>query len=264
METEQVKIPCLKGWRAEVGILTPTAGHEREWEEVVPQGVRFVRGLLGYTELTPEGLKVMASQIESESIKINMAYKRDLICFACTSGSSIGGPGYDQEIIERIERVSGSPATTTITCVVELFRDMGIRKVVLVGPYTDDIFEAEVNFLKACEIEAIYTKGTGLGLTKPKEFWEYAMNPYGSYKLVKAAAKAASGVDCVFLTCTASPLMGIADILENEIGKPVISSLSATLYGILKRLGIPDPIYNYGVALTKPRLQHHHLDSAQG
>lgn len=264
MEAPQIKIPCLKGWRAEVGILTPTAGHERECEEVAPQGVRFVRGLLGCAEATPEGLKEMANQIESEAIKINMAYKRDLICFACTSGSFIGGPGYDQEIIEKIERASGSPATTTVTCVVELFRDMGIRRVVIVGPYTDDIFEAEVNFLEACEIEAIYTKGTGLGLTKPQEFWEYAMNPYGSYKLVKDGAKAAPSADCVFLTCTASPLLGLADILENEIGKPVISSLSATLYGILKKLGIPDPIYHYGVALTRPRLPHQHLDSPQG
>jgi len=264
METPQIKIPCLKGWRAEVGILTPTAGHEREWEEVAPQGVRFVRGLLGYTELTLEGLKEMANRIESEAIKINMAYKRDLICFACTSGSFIGGPGYDQQIIERIERASGSPATTTVTCVVELFRDMGIRRVVIVGPYTDDIFEAEVDFLEACEIEAIYPKGTGLGLTKPQEFWEYAMNPYGSYKLVKEGAKAAPSTDCVFLTCTASPLLGLADILENEIGKPVISSLSATLYGILKKLGIPDPIYHYGVALTRPRLPHQHLDLPQG
>jgi maleate isomerase len=259
-----MKIPCLKGWRAEVGILTPTAGHERELEEVAPQGVRFVRGLLGYTELTHEGLKEMTNQIESEAIKINMAYKRDIICFACTSGSLIGGPGYDKEIIERIERASGSLATTTVTCVVELFKDMGIRKVVIVGPYTDDIFEAEVTFLEACEIEAIYMKGAGLGLTKPQEFWEYAMNPYGSYKLVKDGAKAVPGADCVFLTCTASPLLGVADILENEIGKPVISSLSATLYGILKKLGIPDSIYHYGVALTKPRLPRDHLDSLQG
>jgi maleate isomerase len=135
MEAPPIKIPCLKGWRAEVGILTPTAGHEREWEEVAPQGVKFVRGLLGYTELTPEGIKEMTDQIESEAKKINMAYKRDLICFACTSGSFIGGPGYDQEIIERIERVSGSPATTTVTCVVELFRDMGIRRPVRLKPF---------------------------------------------------------------------------------------------------------------------------------
>jgi maleate cis-trans isomerase len=86
------------------------------------------------------------------------------------------------------------------------------------------------------------------------------MNPYSSYKLVKDGAKAVPSADCVFLTCTASPLLGMANMLENEIGKPVISSLSATLYGILKRLAIPDPIYNYGVALTKPRLLHQRLD----
>jgi len=56
------------------------------------------------------------------------------------------------------------------------------------------------------------------------------------------------------LTCMASPLLGIADLLENEIGKPVISSLSATLYGILKKLGIGDPVHHYGQALTRQRV----------
>jgi maleate cis-trans isomerase len=54
----------------------------------------------------------------------------------------------------------------------------------------------------------------------------------------------------------ASPLIGVADILEEEIGKPVISSPSATLYGILKKLGIPDFVHHYGMALRRPRLPH--------
>jgi NAD(P)-dependent dehydrogenase (short-subunit alcohol dehydrogenase family) len=33
-----------------------------------------------------------------------------------------------------------------------------------------------------------------------------------------------------------------------------ISSASATLYRILKKLEIPDPVYNYGQALRHPRL----------
>ena len=254
MVEPQMQIQSLKGWRAEVGILMPLAGMFREWEAVVPEGVRFSTALLGLVECTSEGLKEMANQIEVEAKKLNIGHKCDLICLGCTSGSFIGGPGYDQMLIERIEKASGSPATTTITCVLELFKDMGIKKIVLVGPYTDSVFDEEVKFLKAHAVDTIYIKGSGLRLVTMSEMWDYLMEPYSSYKLVKDGAKAVPDADCVFLTCMASPLLGIVDILEKEVGKPVISSMSATLYGILKKLEIPEPVYHYGEALTRPRL----------
>ena len=135
-----------------------------------------------------------------------------------------------------------------------LFKDMDIKKVVLVGPYIDSLFDAEVKFFEAYGIEALYVKGSGLGISKPAEFRAYGMDPYAGYKLVKDGAKADPSADCVFLTCTVSPLLGVADALEKEIGKPVISSNSATLYGMLKKLKIPDPVHHYGEALTRLRL----------
>jgi maleate isomerase len=249
-------IPNQKGWRGEVGMLVPGGYMLREYDEAAPEGVKFSKAILWVTESTPEGLKEMHSQIEVEAKKLNMAFKNDLICLCCTSGSFIGGPGYDEQIIRRIEKASGSPGTTTVTCVLELFKDMGIKKIVLTGPYTDLVFEEEVKFFAAHEIDALYVKGSGLGLVKIPDFYTYAMDPYSSYKLVKDAAKAAPEADCVFLSCMVSPLLGVADRLEKEIGKPVISSLSATLYGILKKLWVPDPVYHYGEVLTRPRLSH--------
>ena len=252
----QIEVPYLKGWRGEVGMLVPVPGMLREYEAAAPQGIKFEKTILGLEAATPEALTEMANQIEIEARKLNMAYKCDVICLACTSGSFIGGAGYDQEIIERIERASGSLATTTTTCVVELLADMGINKIVLVGPYTDPIFDAEVKFFEANGIEAIYVKGSGLGLVTLEEFRAFIMDPYSGYKLVRDGAKADPSADCIFFTCMASPLLGLADILEQEIGKPVISSLSATLYGILKKLGISDPVNNYGEGLRRPRLPH--------
>jgi len=252
MVEPQMQIQSLKGWRAEVGILAPLSWMYREWEVLAPEGIKFSTALMGLETHTTEALKGLVNAVEAEAKKINQGRKCDLICFGCTSGSFIGGPGYDQMIIERIEKASGSPATTTITCVLELFKDMGIKKIALVGPYPDSTFEEEVKFLKDNGIETLYWKG--LGSVNMSEYWDFSMNPYSSYKLVKDGANAAPDADCVFLTCMVSPLLGIVDVLEKEVGKPVISSPSATLYGILKKLGIPDPVYHYGEALTRPRL----------
>lgn len=244
-------IRSLKGWRAEVGMLAPLSWMYREYEVVAPEGVRFSIASLGHEAHTTEALKELANAVEAEAKKLNQGRKCDLICFGCTSGGFIEGPNHPQMLIERIEKASGSPATTTITCVLEVFKDMGIKKIALVGPYPVSTFEEEVKFLKYNGIETLFWKG--LGLVEMIEYWEFAMDPYSSYRLVKDGAKGAPNADCIFLTCMVSPLLGIGDILEQEIGKPVISSQSATLYGILKKLGIPDPVYHYGEALRRER-----------
>lgn len=245
-------IPTLKGWRAEVGLLAPLSWMYREWEEVAPRGIRFSTAVMGFETHSAEVLKGLAKSVETEAKKLNQGRKCDLICFACTSGSFIGGPGYDQMLIEKIEKATGSPATTTSTCVLELFKDMGVKKIAMVGPYPDSTFEEEVNFLKGNGVETLYWKG--LGFIDMPDYWEWSMDPYSCYKLVKEAAKAAEDVDCIFATCMISSILGVADYLEKEIGKPVVSSLSATLYGILKKLGITDPVFHYGKALTRPRI----------
>ena len=254
MKEEKFPVRFLHGWRAEVGMLAPQGCMYREWEVVAPEGVRFSSALLGLTRTTPEGLKEMASQVESEAKKLNIGHKCDLICLGCTSGSFIGGPGYDQKLIDRIEKASGSPATTTTTCVLELFKDLGVKKMALVGPYTDLVFDEEVKFFEAHGIEAIYERGSGLGLVEQVQFFNYEKDPYSAYRLVKNGAKAVPEAECIFLTCMGSPLLGLVEILEDEVGKMVISSQSATLYGILKKLGIPDPVYHYGEALTRMRI----------
>ncbi len=250
MDNEHLQ--SLKGWRAEVGMLCPMAGMYREWDILAPDGVKFSRCVLGLDAVDAEGLKKMADAIDEEGRKLNIGMKKDLVCLGCTSGSFVGGKGYDQKLIERMEKASGSPATTTITSVLELFSDMGIKKIALVGPYIESVMDIEVEFLKEHGIETLYVKG--LGKAKLNEYWDYYYDPYACYKLVRDGAEAAPKADCVFVTCMMSPIMSVVDTLEEEIQKPVISSCSATLYGILKKLGIPDTVEHYGQALKRPRI----------
>jgi len=249
---EEVHRQYLKGWRAEVGMLAPVAGMYREYEVLAPEGVRFSRAILGLEEVTPESLKILSDQIEVQAKRLNIGHKMDLICLAITSGSFIGGPGYDQQLIKMIEDATGVPATTTTTSLLVLFRDMNIKKLAMVGPYIKEVFDAEVDFFKAAGIETLTVQW--LGYNKTEEFWDYRHNPYAVYKLIKEGNKAAPNADCVFVTCMWSSIMGIVDMAEQEIGKPIISSCSAVMYNILKMLKIPDPVYHYGEALRRPRL----------
>ena len=245
------KIHSFRGWRAEVGLLVPVPWMCREWEVAAPEGIRFSKAVMEHEAHTSEALRALAHDAEKEAKKLNQGQRCDLICFCCTSGSFIGGQGYDQMIIEKIEKASDSPGTTTTTCVLEVLKDTNVKKMAIVGPYPESTLNEEINFLNNNGYEILYSRG--LGYEKLTDYYEFGMDPFSSYKLVKDGAKSAPKADCIFLTCGTSPLLGIADFLESEIGKPVISSSSATLYGILKKLGIRDPIYNYGEVLRRER-----------
>lgn len=241
------------GWRAEVGLLTPMPWDSREYSIMAPTGVKFSKCVLGLIESTPENLMKMHDVIEVESRKLNIGFKKDLICFTCTASSFIEGPGSDQKIIEKIEKASGSPATTVINCLLQLFKDMNIKKIALAGPYKEALLHEEAKFFENYNIKTLAVKAMGWS-PDMYEHWKYYTNPYLPYRLGREVAKLAPDADCIFVTCGLSNLMGLADILEEEVKKPVITSTSATMYGILKKLGIPDPVPNYGQILTRPRL----------
>jgi maleate isomerase len=250
--TEEIHKQHLKGWRAEVGLLAPVPAMYREFDILAPEGVRFSRAILGLEEVTPEALKRMADNIVTEAKKLNMGHKMDLICLGCTSGSFIGGPGYDQKIIKKIEDATGVTATTTTTSVIELLHDLRAKTIAMVGPYIKEVFDAEVEFFEAAGFDILTVQG--LGYRKTEEFWEYRHNPYLVYKLIRDGHRAAPEAECIFVTCNWSAMTAIVDTAEQEVGKPIISSCSSVLYNILKILRIPDPVYHYGQALCQPRL----------
>lgn len=250
--TEEAYKQYLKGWRAEVGLLAPLAGMFREFDILAPEGVRFSQALLGMESPTPEAMRKMAENVVSEARKLNLGHKMDLIALGCTAGSFIGGAGYDQKIIKMIEDATGVPATTTTTSVVTLLHDLGAKKIALVGPYMKELFDAEVTFFEASGFKILTVQY--LGYKTLEEYWDYRHNPLPVYRLIRDGHKAAPHADCIFVTCMFSYIMGIVDIAEQEVGKPIISSCSSLMYNILKMLRIPDPVYHYGEALQRPRL----------
>jgi len=232
------------GWRARIGLLTPpNYCIISEWGDVIPEGVVLVPALMGLGDATPEGLKEMRQWAVSESKKL-ADWEVDIILFGCTSGSFVGGAGYDEDIIAEVEEAVGIPTTTTTTCVLTALDDLGMKKIALLGPYLEEVFDLEVEFFKAHGVEIRFVKA--LGYREVHDFVHLYEQPYLFYHAAKEAHQSAEDVDAIFITCMASPALALINTLERETGKPVFSSCSASLYGVMKKLGIREPIEKYG------------------
>ena len=56
--------------------------------------------------------------------------------------------------------------------------------------------------------------------------------------------------DAVFLSGTGMPTVTVLELLEQDLGKPVLSSASAMMWHALRLAGVGSPIAGYGRLLT--------------
>jgi len=141
------------------------------------------------------------------------------------------GLTHEAAIVEIVQKASGCPTITTAQAITQSFRHCGIRKLVLVSPYVQATNEHEVKYLNESGFNVLHEFGLGLESdaysTVTPEEWK---------KVVRANTRA--DADGYLLSCTNTRTIEVIDDLENELGKPVITSNQATLWACLKKLGI--------------------------
>jgi maleate isomerase len=155
------------------------------------------------------------------------------LAFACTTGSLVGGAGFDQRLVARLTAETGLPATTTATAVVEALAAVGARRPAVGTPYSSDLDAREAAFLTAAGLEPASV--VGLGIARDADI---ARLSAGAVKDIARRAFGGSGADSMFLSCTNLPTLHVLDELEQELGVPVVSSNAATFWHVLGLAGV--------------------------
>ena len=239
----------MYGWRARIGILVVASDVtcETELGRVVPDGVSIHTSRMPFPgAVTPEALEKLAD----EAIKATeLLYPAciDTVAFCCTSGSFIKGAGYDKEIINNLkERFPNVTATTTSTAVSAAFKRLRVKKIAVATPYIDTVNEALRNYLESEGISVVNMEG--LGIVNDQE--TNNLSPEAAYRLAKKADLPEA--EAVFISCTSVRAIEIIEKLETDLGKPVFSSNTATIWDALRKSNVQDAIEGYGKLLTLP------------
>jgi len=171
----------------------------------------------------------------------------DCIAFGCTSGSLLGGPDHNEKLLAKIGEVTDIPAITTSMAVVAALKELEIKNVSVATPYHDDINVKEKEFFerhgfKVLHIQGLSCNGPETADLPTKVVYDHAKNAFRS------------GSDALFMSCTDMPSLDIVQTLEADLGKPVVSSNTATMWMMLRQVGIGEPISGVGKILSIPRL----------
>ncbi len=166
------------------------------------------------------------------------------LCFCCTSGSLVNGPGWDSILIDRIESAAGVPGSTTSTAVLAALRAIGAHTIAIGTPYIAEVDDRERAFFTQAGFAVAALEGLGCD-TDPEIA---AVTPEQIVALAKRIDRPEA--DAVFLSCTTLNVAGEIDRLEQELGKPVVTSNQASAWALLRGLGIAPRSGKFGTLMT--------------
>lgn len=215
--------------RARIGLIIPSVNRmtEPQFNHYAPEGlgVHVARGRVAgepnrtVAELTDEIAHAAGTLADAHP---------DLIVFHCTHTSMKEGADGEARIIGLIRKTTGIEALSTSSLVNDALRALGLKRLVVLSPYQSnaDI----IAYLGAAGFTVV--KDVALKCKTAADF--EAITPQRWLEL--ARENDTPEADGIFLSCTNTTQIEAVAAIERELGKPVINSNQAVLWGCLKRL----------------------------
>ena len=224
-----------------IGLLVPSSNTtvEPEFYRALPASVTLHTARLFLTEITPEAILKMVEDLEQQS-RLLASAEVDVIVMGATAPSFLKGAGYDREVMARIEKATGKPATTTSTALLRALRFLDAKRIVLGSAYTDKVNAIAQGFLEANGLQVVAARGLGM----VDNLAVGRLGPESAYELARDAARA--DADAVVLACTNWRSMDVIERLERELGKPVVSTTQVSVWDALRLIGYRGEISGYG------------------
>jgi len=236
------------GWRAHLGGIfpTPVPGRViREFYEVVPDGVDLTVSSLTIRQLSPEDLEEAMRGVDRAAEQL-ARFEVDLIYLLGVPPIVLRGPGYDREVIARMEKAAGRPASTDITGVMEAFRALSLTRLVMATPFDDEMNELIKKFLGAAGFEIVHMKG--LQIRKNVDIRKLPV-PVEYTFAREVFRESPVEPDGIYIPCGGWGSVHNIERLEQDLGKPVVTWFQTMIWWALRRAGVREPIRGFGTLL---------------
>lgn len=224
----------MTGWRARFGVIVPSSNTavEREFPAFVPEGVSVYASRMPLKSVTSEALDSMSDRaIECAELLSHAGV--DAVAYACTTGSLLHGPGFDEELEENLSAAVGGPAVATALSVDRALETLGAERIAVRTPYNEELNQREREYFESAgyEVASIHGRGiednTAIG----------ALNPEDAAEQVRETVTS-EGVDAVFVSCTNYRTLSAIKSMESDLGLPVMTSNGATLWDLCRVAGV--------------------------
>ncbi len=222
--------------RARVALLVPSSNTvmENDVHAALPKDRVTVHTARMYlTETTPEAEQRMIERDAPKAAADLGTLNPDVLVFGCTSAGSLFGLDYDTRVCRDLGRRAGCPAIGVISAVSEALERRNLGTVAVITPYIDALTEAVCRSVRNGGVDVVAAHGMGIDVNV--ELADPTPEDIAAFAEARLAGLAFDGL---FVSCTNFRAFEAIDRLERIFGRPVITSNSAAIEAICRRLGL--------------------------
>jgi maleate isomerase len=236
------------GWMGKIGLICPSTNTsvEPEFHLMAPEGVA-IHVARAYVEGAQQDslYTLIASNVERASKELASA-KVDVIAFGCTSCTYFVPA---DQIKAVMSKETGVEAIVTSDAVVSAFHALNARRIALATPRTEFVNKREIAWLAEQGFEVTSYHGLQLGETTEERFNIGRIPTDVAFQLARIVDRAEA--DVVFISCTNFASLRAIARIEQEIGKPVVTSNQATMWRCLRSMKLKTKLHGWGRLLEE-------------
>ena len=236
--------------KKKIGYLSPLAVIDNgpfEFYQAAPKGVMLVMIPVGLQEFSAEDVQRVFSSIDKD-LELLVEREIDIVLQAGVPLPLLVGPEYLEKLLAHIRERTKLPAASTVFCVVNAAKSMGIKKIVAANKWNSKMNETLKQFFAQVGVSMIGTHSRSM---VPSEFVK--MSDQASidlaYDLGRGALQNFPDADAVYIGGGSWLTLPVIRRLEEEFNKSVITNQIAVIWDLCHKLDCWTPRQGFGKLL---------------
>jgi len=222
-------LDTVHAWQHKLGMIVPSWNTVMEYEaqRMAGNGISVHTQRISHTADTEENLMWMGTQVPAAAQLLAHA-KVSVICYGCTAGGFIKGPQYDRDMAAQIKAATGIPGATSASAITDALAALGATRISVATAYEPWLNAKTRQYLEAAGFTVLAIEGFGTQA-------HAAVTPDRVAALAKQVNR--PDAEAVFIGCSNLRTLEIIEALEQDLGKPVVTSNQASMWRMLRLAG---------------------------
>jgi len=235
------------GARGVVGLVKPTyrPGSMESFIKLMPEGVGFIpthAGIRAGNEKELQEALLVAERKVARLAELGV----DVVMIMGAPPSMVRGHGADRAIADSLTKKYEIPVTVATIAQVDAFRALGLKSLVGMTYFQDDMNQRFAKFLEDDGFQIKAMKGIEVpfkdaGKIAPEAIYNFAKKLYVEH----------APVDGIYMLGAGWHNLPVIEILERDLRTTVVSSIPAQVWATKKILHLNEPVVGYGRLLAE-------------
>jgi maleate isomerase len=234
-------------WRGTVGIIKPTLrpGGLEEFIRLLPDGIGVLPLFVNIRRGTADEFQEVLPAVESKVAELAEAGV-DLIHPEGAPPFMVHGLDGERRIIQRWQDQYGIPIVTAPMTQVEAMAALGLRRIVGVTYFSGEINQVFASYFTDAGFDVLAMDGISVPFQEVQK-----LSSREVYAHTKAAFLRHERVDGVYMLGSGWRVLDIVEMLEQDLGVPVVHAIPARVWAIQHRLHVHQPVSGFGRLLAE-------------